>query len=235
MILNQPSLSECAAIDESSYALLFLKSHILIFTLLLSASLHPRLPPALEKLTFDPNTAQANLLVSEDGKRVECVDHKQPMSGDDALRFEKSNCVVSRQSFSQGEHYWEVTVNDKPRWALGIISAEAGRKGRLHAVPSNGFWLVGLKEGKSYEAHVEHKEPRPLKLEAKVSRVGIYLSFDDGILAFYDASNEDNLMQIFAFRERFPGTVYPFFDVCWHDKGKNSQPLIIYSPEAEGK
>lgn len=188
--------------------------------------------PALENLTFDPDTAQQNLVVSEDGKRVECSEHKQAVSTDDPQRFDKSNCLVSRQNFSQGEHYWEVIVGDKPRWALGVLSAEAGRKGRLHATPSNGFWLVGCKEGKSYEAHVEHKEPRPLKLEGKPSRIGIYLSFEDGILAFYDASDEDNLVQIFAFHERFAGTVYPFFDVCWHDKGKNSQPLIIYTPES---
>ncbi|KAJ7314126.1 hypothetical protein JRQ81_006064 [Phrynocephalus forsythii] len=193
------------------------------------------LMPGLENLTFDPETAQANLLVSEDGKRVECVEHKQPVSTDDPQRFDKSNCLVAHQSFSNGEHYWEVTVNDKPRWALGIISAEAGRKGRLHATPSNGFWLVGCKEGKNYEAHVEHKEPRPLKLEGKPSRIGIYLSFEDGVLAFYNASDEDNLVQIFAFHERFSGTVYPFFDVCWHDKGKNSHPLIIYTPEREGQ
>ncbi|KAM3821758.1 tripartite motif-containing protein 72 [Vipera latastei] len=189
--------------------------------------------PALENLTLDPATAQANLVVSEDGKRVECVEHKQAVSLDDPQRFDKSNCLVSRQSFSQGEHYWEVTVDDKPRWALGLISAETGRKGRLHATPSNGFWLVGCKEGKSYEAYVEHKEPRSLKLEGKPNRIGIYLSFDDGLLAFYDASDEDNLVQIFAFHERFTGTVYPFFDVCWHDKGKNSQPLIIYTPESQ--
>ncbi|XP_015261811.1 PREDICTED: LOW QUALITY PROTEIN: tripartite motif-containing protein 72 [Gekko japonicus] len=190
------------------------------------------LMPALENLTFDPDTAQQNLVVSEDGKRVECSEHKQAVSTDDPQRFDKSNCLVSRQSFSQGEHYWEVIVDDKPRWSLGVISAEAGRKGRLHATPSNGFWLMGCKEGKSYEAHVEHKEPRPLKLERKPSRIGIYLSFEDGLLAFYDASDEDNLVQIFAFHERFTGTVYPFFDVCWHDKGKNSQPLIIYTPES---
>ncbi|XP_048372391.1 tripartite motif-containing protein 72 [Sphaerodactylus townsendi] len=191
------------------------------------------LMPALENLTFDPNTAQQNLVVSENGKTVECVDHKQAVSPDDPQRFDKSNCVVSCQSFSQGEHYWEVIVDDKPRWALGIVSAEAGRKGRLHATPSNGFWLVGCKEGKTYEAHVEHKEPRPLKLEGKPSRIGIYLSFDDGVLAFYDASDEDNVVQVFAFHERFKGAVYPFFDVCWHDKGKNSQPLVIYAPESK--
>ncbi|CAM5118249.1 unnamed protein product [Eretmochelys imbricata] len=191
------------------------------------------LMPALENLTFDPDTAHPNLVVSEDGKRVECVEHKQPVSSDDPGRFDKSNCVVSRQSFSGGEHYWEVTVGDKPRWALGIISADAGRKGRLQALPSSGFWLVGCKEGKNYEAHVEHKEPRLLRVETKPSRIGLYLSFEDGMLGFYDASDEDNLGQLFAFHTRFTTTVYPFFDVCWHDKGKNSQPLVIYAPEPE--
>uniref|UniRef100_A0A8D0BCH7 RING-type E3 ubiquitin transferase n=1 Tax=Salvator merianae TaxID=96440 RepID=A0A8D0BCH7_SALMN len=192
------------------------------------------LMPTLENLTFDPDTAQANLVVSDDGKRVECVEHKQPVSSDDPLRFDKANCLVTRQNFSKGEHYWEVTVDEKPRWSLGLISAETGRKGRLHPLPSNGFWIVACKDGKSYEAYVEHKEPRPLKLEGKPSRIGIYLSFEDGVLAFYDATDEDNLVQFFAFRERFSGTVYPFFDVCWHDKGKNCQPLVIYTPEPEG-
>ncbi|XP_042332541.1 tripartite motif-containing protein 72 [Sceloporus undulatus] len=191
------------------------------------------LMPGLENLTFDPDTAQANLVVSEDGKRVECVEHKQAVSVDDPQRFDKANCVVSCQSFSQGEHYWEVTVGDKPRWTLGVISAETGRKGRLNALPSHGIWVLGCKDGKTYEAHVEHKEPRVLKLEQKPTRIGIYLSFDDGILAFYDSSDEDNLVQIFAFHERFTGTLYPFFDPCWHDKGKNSQALVIYTPQTE--
>ncbi|XP_074854340.1 tripartite motif-containing protein 72 [Carettochelys insculpta] len=189
------------------------------------------LMPAPENLTLDPDTAHPNLLVSEDGKQVECVEQKQAVNADDPGRFDICSCVVSRQSFSSGEHYWEVTVGDKPRWGLGVISAEAGRKGRLQAHPSNGFWLVGCKEGKTYEAHVEHKETRPLRVETKPSRIGMYLSFEDGLLAFYDASDEDNLTQLFAFHRRFTTTLYPFFDVCWHDKGKNSQPLIIHVPE----
>ncbi|KAE8578042.1 hypothetical protein XENTR_v10023293 [Xenopus tropicalis] len=190
------------------------------------------LMPALENLTFDPDTAQQNLVVFSDGKSVECSEQKQSVS-DEPNRFDKSNCLVSKESFTEGEHYWEVLVEDKPRWALGIISETANRKGKLHASPSNGFWLIGCKEGKVYEAHTEQKEPRVLRVEGRPEKIGIYLSFSDGVVSFFDSSDEDNIKLLYTFNERFSGRLHPFFDVCWHDKGKNAQPLKIFYPPAE--
>uniref|UniRef100_A0A673UCD4 Tripartite motif-containing protein 72 n=1 Tax=Suricata suricatta TaxID=37032 RepID=A0A673UCD4_SURSU len=192
------------------------------------------LMPAMKELTFDPSTAHPSLVVSPSGRRVECLDQKAPPAGEDPCQFDKAVAVVAQQLLSDGEHYWEVEVGDKPRWALGVISAQAGRRGRLHAVPSQGLWLLGLREGKILEAHVEAKEPRALRAqERRPSRIGIYLSFGDGVLSFYDASNADSLELLFAFHERLPGPVYPFFDVCWHDKGKNAQPLLLVGPDGE--
>uniref|UniRef100_A0ABI7Z196 Mitsugumin-53 n=1 Tax=Felis catus TaxID=9685 RepID=A0ABI7Z196_FELCA len=192
------------------------------------------LMPAMKELTFDPSTAHPSLVVSPSGRRVECLDQKAPPAGEDPCQFDKAVAVVAHQLLSDGEHYWEVEVGDKPRWALGVILAQASRRGRLHAVPSQGLWLLGLREGKILEAHVEAKEPRALRTpERRPLRIGIYLSFGDGILSFYDASNADALEQLFAFHERLPGPVYPFFDVCWHDKGKNAQPLLLVGPDGE--
>lgn len=188
----------------------------------------------MKELTFDPSTAHPSLVVSPSGRRVECLDQKAPPAGEDPCQFDKAVAVVAHQLLSDGEHYWEVEVGDKPRWALGVILAQASRRGRLHAVPSQGLWLLGLREGKILEAHVEAKEPRALRTpERRPLRIGIYLSFGDGILSFYDASNADALEQLFAFHERLPGPVYPFFDVCWHDKGKNAQPLLLVGPDGE--
>ncbi|XP_062456913.1 tripartite motif-containing protein 72 isoform X1 [Rhea pennata] len=190
------------------------------------------LMPALEDLTFDPATAHPNLLVSPDGRRVECVEQRQAPAdaADHPDRFDKSNCLVARQRLAAGEHYWEVAVGEKPRWGLGVVAADAGRKGRLQPLPSNGFWLLSCREGRSYEAHVGPGEPRALRPPGRPTRLGLYLSFADGVLAFYDASDPDELALLFAFRQRFPGPVYPFFDVCWHDKGKNSHPLLLCGP-----
>ncbi|XP_025920971.1 tripartite motif-containing protein 72 [Apteryx rowi] len=185
----------------------------------------------LRELTFDPATAHPNLVVSADGRRVECAEQRQAASGDEPERFDKSNCVVSRQRLAAGEHYWEVAVGEKPRWGLGVVAAGAGRKGRLQALPSNGFWLLSCREGRCYEAHVEQREPRALRPAGRPARLGLYLSFADGVLAFYDATDRDALEPLFAFRQRFPGPLYAFFDVCWHDKGKNSHPLLLCGPE----
>ncbi|XP_068099872.1 tripartite motif-containing protein 72 [Hyperolius riggenbachi] len=187
------------------------------------------LMPALENLTFDPDTAQQNLVISEDGKSVECSDRKQPVS-DEPIQFDKANCLVTKESFTEGEHYWEIIVEDKPRWALGVISETANRKGKLHATPSNGFWLLGCKEGKVYEAYVENKEPRLLRVDSRPERIGVYLSFSDGVLSFFNADDEDNVKLLYTFHEKFSGRLFPFFDVCWHDKGKNAQPMKIYVP-----
>ncbi|KAG8432070.1 hypothetical protein GDO86_018821 [Hymenochirus boettgeri] len=190
------------------------------------------LMPALEDLTFDPDTAQQNLVITSDGRSVECSDQKQPVS-DEPSRFDKSNCLVSKQSFTEGEHYWEVLVTDKPRWTLGVISETAKRKGKLQANPSNGFWIVGCKEGKIYEAHAEQKEPRILRVDGRPEKIGVYLSFQDGVVSFFDADDEDNVKLLYTFQERFSCRLYPFFDVCWHDKGKNAQPLKISCPSSE--
>lgn len=191
------------------------------------------LMPAVE-LTLDPSTAHPSLVLSPCGRRAECSEQKAPPAGEDPRQFDKAVAVVARQLLSEGEHYWEVQVGDKPRWALGVMAAQAGRRGRLHPVPSQGFWLLGQRDGKVLEAHVEAKEPRALRsLERRPARVGIYLSFRDGVLSFYDASDADALELLFAFHERLPGPVYPFFDVCWHDKGKNAQPLLLVAPDGQ--
>ncbi|XP_027983248.2 tripartite motif-containing protein 72 [Eptesicus fuscus] len=188
----------------------------------------------VRELTFDPSTAHPSLVLSPCGRRAECSEQKAPPAGEDPRQFDKAVAVVARELLSEGEHYWEVEVGDKPRWALGVMAAQAGRRGRLHTVPSQGFWLLGQREGKVLEAHVEAKEPRALRnLERRPARVGLYLSFADGVLSFYDASDPDALELLFAFRERLPGPVYPFFDVCWHDKGKNAQPLLLVRPESQ--
>lgn len=192
------------------------------------------LMPVMKELTFDPSTAHPSLVLSPSCRRVECSEKKAPPAGEDPRQFDKAVALVAHQLLSTGEHYWEVVVGDKPRWALGVMSAQASRRGRLHTVPSQGFWLLGMREGKVLEAHVEAKEPRALRsLERRPARIGVYLSFGDGVLSFYNASDADALEALFAFRERLPGPVYPFFDVCWHDKGKNAQPLVLVGPDGE--
>lgn len=66
-------------------------------------------------VTLDPLTAHPRLLISDDGKQVRCWDRYQPVP-DGPERFDRVVCVLGRQAFSSGRHYWEV------RSEAGLVS-----------------------------------------------------------------------------------------------------------------
>lgn len=58
-------------------------------------------------ITLDPNTAHPRLIVSMDGKQVHCGDRHQQVP-DNPERFDRVVCLLARQGFRSGRHYWEV-------------------------------------------------------------------------------------------------------------------------------
>nr|XP_015201706.1 PREDICTED: butyrophilin subfamily 2 member A2-like isoform X3 [Lepisosteus oculatus] len=89
-------------------------------------------------LTLDPDTAYCSLTLSEDGKRVQ----KGPWSNfpDNPQRFDSWACVLSREGFSFGRHYWEVEVNQY--WRIGVTRESAERKGDFSFSPQEGYWML---------------------------------------------------------------------------------------------
>uniref|UniRef100_A0A2K5VAF6 Tripartite motif containing 72 n=1 Tax=Macaca fascicularis TaxID=9541 RepID=A0A2K5VAF6_MACFA len=167
------------------------------------------LMPALEELTFDPSSAHPSLVVSSSG-RAECSEQKAPPGWEDPPVRQGGGGSSSPRANTTGRWRWATS-----RWA--------GRQARArwrHAVPSQGLWLLGLREGKILEAHVEAKEPlcQP--------GIGLYLSFSPSTMPA-----TPRFVPLCLPRSALPGPVYPFFDVCWHDKGKNSQPLLLVGSE----
>ncbi|XP_043942861.1 tripartite motif-containing protein 72 [Protopterus annectens] len=184
------------------------------------------LPPN-EDLTLNVNTAHQNLRISEDSKMVESVKQKQGYP-DEPDRFDKCYCVLANQKFSSGVHYWEVYVGDKPRWSLGVVTETANRKGDISASPSNGYYLIGCKDYKTYDAWTDPKTT--MIVDPKPKKIGIYFSYEGGLLSFYNVDDPDHMTNLCTFHETFSGNIIPFFDPCSNDKGKNSQPLYICPP-----
>ncbi|XP_063740135.1 E3 ubiquitin-protein ligase TRIM7-like isoform X2 [Eleginops maclovinus] len=56
---------------------------------------------------LDANTAHPRLIISADGKQVLCGERHQSLP-DYPERFDRVVCVLGRQGFSSGRHYWEV-------------------------------------------------------------------------------------------------------------------------------
>ncbi|XP_074158100.1 putative E3 ubiquitin-protein ligase TRIML1 [Sminthopsis crassicaudata] len=103
-------------------------------------------------ITFDPESAHPHLILSEDLKRVQYGSICQDLP-DKKGRFDASLVVLGAQKFTSGKHYWEVEVEDKTEWELGICKDSVRRKGLISSSSSgdistlmgficgNGFFL----------------------------------------------------------------------------------------------
>uniref|UniRef100_A0A668STN0 Uncharacterized protein n=1 Tax=Oreochromis aureus TaxID=47969 RepID=A0A668STN0_OREAU len=102
-------------------------------------------------VTLDPDTAQTNLILSDDGKQVHCGDVRKNLP-DNPERFSYCPIVLGEQSFSSGRFYFEVQVKGKTKWDLGVVRESINRKGNITLSPQNGFWTVVLRNGNEYIA-----------------------------------------------------------------------------------
>ncbi|XP_066551314.1 E3 ubiquitin-protein ligase TRIM50-like [Amia ocellicauda] len=192
--------------------------------------LHRRVLPAPEHLKLDPLTAHPMLQLSHSDTVVECgaVPTRHPNNPE---RFSYSYCVLATRGFSSGKHYWEVGVEGKPKWRLGLVKGTTGRKGKLPKSPESGVWLIGLKEGRLYEAFATPRVPLPLC--AQPAKIGVFLDYEKGEISFYNADSPHELGFLYKFQAELQGKVYPLLDVCWHGRGANKQALTLLQPPAD--
>lgn len=176
-------------------------------------------------VNLDPDTAHSSLVLSEDGKRVHHGVGRRNLL-DNPKRFDPCCCVLARQAFSSGRFYFEVQVQGKSRWTVGVAKASVQRKGVVPLCPANGHWSVWLKNGTQYAALVG--TPRPLTLRSKPRRVGVFVDFDKGLVSFYDG---DTAAVLYSFTGCcFTEKLLPFFSPGINDDGGNSAPLVLFNP-----
>lgn len=176
-------------------------------------------------VTLDPDTAHSALLLSEDGKRVHHGFGRRSLP-DSPARFDPCCCVVALQAFASGCFYFEVQVEGKSRWTVGVANASVQRKGVVPLSPENGHWSVWLKNGTQYAALVG--TPRPLTPRSRPQRVGVFVDMDKRQVSFYDG---DTAAVLYAFTGcSFTEKLLPFFSPGVNDDGVNSAPLVILDP-----
>lgn len=174
-----------------------------------------------EDFTLDPNTAHPRLVISADGKQVFCGERHQP-APDSPERFDRVVCVLAREGFDSGRHYWEVEVGGKTDWDLGVASRSVCRKGKITVSPAHGYWFLSLRDKTDYAFRTEPSTS--LTVSMRPSKIGIYVDYDKGIVSFY---NVDAKVLIYTFTDRFTDVILPFFSPCTNKSGRNEGPLII--------
>ncbi|XP_073328353.1 E3 ubiquitin-protein ligase TRIM21-like [Pagrus major] len=173
-------------------------------------------------VTLDPDTAQPNLILSDDGKQVKLGDVKKNLP-DNPERFNYHIRVLGKQSFSSGRFYYEVQVKEKTDWALGVARESINRKGEINLRPQNGYWTICLRNKNDYIAFADPSVR--LSLKCQPEKVGVFVDYEEGLVSFYEV---DAAALIYSFTGCcFTQKLYPLFNPGLNDGGENSAPLII--------
>uniref|UniRef100_A0A8C5ESQ9 Uncharacterized protein n=1 Tax=Gouania willdenowi TaxID=441366 RepID=A0A8C5ESQ9_GOUWI len=172
-------------------------------------------------VTFDPLTAYNKLNLSDDRKQVHMSDVKNNVP-DNPERFYPCANVLGKQSFSSGKFYYEVLVEGKTDWTLGVVKKSIKRKGNVTLSPKNGCWIVVLREGNKYVACENPSIILHLKCVPK--KVGVFVDYEGGVISFYDVGAA---ALIYSFTNcSFTYKLRPFFSPCLKNDN-NAAPLII--------
>ncbi|XP_016075792.1 PREDICTED: butyrophilin subfamily 1 member A1, partial [Miniopterus natalensis] len=177
-------------------------------------------------VTLDPDTAHPHLYLYEGYKSVRLEDARQKLP-EKPERFDSWPCVLGREAFTSGRHYWEVEVGDRTDWVIGVCREDVMKKGFDPMTPKNGFWAVEL-YGNGYWALTPLRTP--LTLAGPPHRVGIFLDYESGHIAFYNMTDGSH---IYTFSNTpFPGPLRPFF--CLWSCGKKPLTICPITDELEG-
>ncbi|XP_067095691.1 E3 ubiquitin-protein ligase TRIM39-like [Osmerus mordax] len=120
--------------------------------------------------------------------------------------FDSMSSVLGKEGYSSGRFYFEVQVERKSEWSVGVVSESINRKGNIKLNPVNGCWTVGLIKQNEYVANIGNCIH--LALRQKPKKVGVYVDYEEGEVSFYDVK-EKSLMYSFTsctFTER----IFPF-------------------------
>ncbi|KAM4701876.1 E3 ubiquitin-protein ligase TRIM50 [Discoglossus pictus] len=220
---SQPSFTHCA---DGSYNAVSFKPGFRPDDIKLTVwkRLHRRVLPSPDILKLDPLTINPLLELSKGDTMVQCRSLAS-RRGSNPEGFEFSNCVLTTRGFSSGKHFWEVIVGAKQKWRIGLVKGTVNRKGKMVRTPEAGVWLIGLKEGRLYEAFTSPRVSLPIN--TRPQRIGIFLNYEKGELTFYNADDRNELIHLYTFQTEFHGKLYPMLDPCWQERGANPLPLIL--------
>nr|XP_023995492.1 E3 ubiquitin-protein ligase TRIM21-like [Salvelinus alpinus] len=142
-------------------------------------------------VTLDPHTVHRNLILSEDRKQVRHGE-LNPVLSDNGKRPKNYFGVLGNEGFS-GKFYYEVKVEGKTEWTLGVIRKSVYKYLEFRPNIEEGCWTVEMKDGK-YTAHADPHVT--LSLREKPLKVGVFVDYEKCQVSFY---NVEDRCHIYSF------------------------------------
>ncbi|KAK9530175.1 hypothetical protein VZT92_011697 [Zoarces viviparus] len=173
-------------------------------------------------VVLDPDTAHPQLILSDDKKQVRLgmssgTKKKQNLK---PKTFASKLAVLGKRGFSSRRFYFEVFVGGKTEWSLGVAKASVQKKGLLPS-PHCGLWAIRFVKDK-FETSTSPNVPVNF---GKVERVGVFVDYDAGQIAFYDVQTAT---LIYSFPKCvFTEALHPYFNPCNNEYGSNLGPMVI--------
>ncbi|NWH53716.1 TRI39 ligase, partial [Fregata magnificens] len=176
-------------------------------------------------VTLDADTAHPRLEISDNGKSVKDTGAIRYLPSKEK-RFDSHTFALAKEGYTSGRRYWEVDVGKRRSWALGIAWESVTRKGTLTLSPKNGFWVIGLADGRDYWAH---SDPwTRLSVSGKLQKIGIFLDISAKKLSFYNVHKKAALYTFsIADGSSQEGKFIPFFSTGPAAAGPDTEPLKI--------
>ncbi|XP_042632053.1 E3 ubiquitin-protein ligase TRIM58-like [Cyprinus carpio] len=179
---------------------------------------HKKVKSYLEDVTLNPTTAYPFLILSDDRKQMKRGEKLQ-FYRNSSQRFDVWSCVLAKDGYQSGRHYWEVNVGENKDWKLGVMRESAPRKGLFDMTPAIGYYALWWSGN-----HLHALTAPPLakvKVMGHLRRIGIYLDCEEGQLVFYNAKTGS---EVYSFTVAFSEKLFPLFGT-----GDKDVPLMLMS------
>ncbi|XP_053195027.1 E3 ubiquitin-protein ligase TRIM21 [Scomber japonicus] len=179
---------------------------------------HKKARVYMEDVTLNPVTAYPFLILSEDRKQVKRGEKLQ-FYRNSQHRFDVWSCVIAKEGFSSGRHYWEVCVGENKDWKLGVVRESAQKKGLFDMSPSNGYFAIWW-SGSQLRA-LTNPPLTKVKHPSKLRQVGVFLDVDEGQVSFYNVKSGSEIYS-FTGSSEFTERMFPLLGT-----GDKEAPLVL--------
>ncbi|XP_076609063.1 bloodthirsty-related gene family, member 30 isoform X2 [Chaetodon auriga] len=183
---------------------------------------HKKARVYMEDVMLNPVTAYPFLILSEDRKQVKRGEKLQ-FYRNSQQRFDVWSCVIAKEGFSTGRHYWEVFVGENKDWKLGVVSESAQRKGLFDMSPANGYYAIWW-SGSQLRALTAPPLTK-VKNPPKLRQVGVFLDVDEGQVSFYNVKSGSEVYS-FSGSHEFTERMFPLLGT-----GDKEVPLVLMTTQ----